>query len=841
MNKTEGGINMKITGKAIMSLLGVSNQRGFLRDVFRPFVTYGNDVIECWRVLRREATGLMQGREVPGRRAAVSDWAEMIRSDGEKYRRLKENLAKYQDKLTANRQRFLLLFRENQPGMPVALAQKIMRKFEAHEDSEAVLLMLLLSIYREDIPLLSFLYIDEENTEPQKQTAPAEVRLLPHMISANPVFVRRESLLLDIREKLMHKNHFVFLQGMGGIGKTETAKQYALRFTNNYDIIVFAECNSTLTALLNDNTVFTLTAPFVSERLLNAVGMTETDEEFYSRKLAALRRAVNDKTLLVLDNIDTHDPMLPDFLTGVCHVIVTTRWQSQDEYPDETLSLEGIYTPEECKQIFSKYYGRDVQDDPFVEQMISYFSCHTLALELTAKQMKVSGLSSEEMWEIIQNQEEAELEEEFLLPNKDRRARSMAAHIQHIFNVSALSETERYILSCMSLMPKSGLMKKYVRSFCGLKSYKELNRLVQRSWLRELNDIISMHTLIRETVQITCKPTLWSCFSFIERMMLELSTASCYYGKSDVKTMIYGIASNLYEAFPEPEPETSSFYDWAESIYSLCSQPMKARSIAQKMYRFYLEQVGDSDFRTTRMLCRWGSEERMCNQPEEARRLLERARLLMLQYPNKDEQQMMYLSDADQILAYLYLELYERNKQDVFLKYARQCGKELVDIRTSLPLMSDPKNRSTFSGYLILAKTAIRQRRLHEAEAYIRSAETICQQYSNPFRQYTLDHVKAELAAAQGNDRAAIEYLEEAFACREQYFASGPADDSALSYIQMKLLLGRLCERTGNPARALSIFRELQESLRTLPFFRSEYAELEARIAELEKQLSEET
>ncbi len=115
---------MEITGKAIMSLLGTTNQRGFLRDVFRPFVTYGEDVIERWRVLRQETTGLMQGREVPGRRGAVSDWAKMMRDHQEKYKSLKENIAKYQDKLQANRQKFLLLFKEDQPSMPVAFAKK---------------------------------------------------------------------------------------------------------------------------------------------------------------------------------------------------------------------------------------------------------------------------------------------------------------------------------------------------------------------------------------------------------------------------------------------------------------------------------------------------------------------------------------------------------------------------------------------------------------------------------------------------------------------------------------------------------------------------------------------
>ena len=45
----------------------------------------------------------------------------------------------------------------------------------------------------------------------------------------------------------------------------------------------------------------------------------------------------------------------------------------------------------------------------------------------------------------------------------------------------------------------------------GCKSYNALNDLIRHSWLRELDGTVTMHTLIKETVQITCQPTMQSC------------------------------------------------------------------------------------------------------------------------------------------------------------------------------------------------------------------------------------------------------------------------------------------------------------------------------------------
>lgn len=145
---------------------------------------------------------------------------------------------------------------------------------------------------------------------------------------------------------------------------------------------------------------------------------------------------MNERTLLILDNVDAEDEKLSDFLTGICHVIITTRWHSQLIYPEETLSLDVKTDLKHSCEIFSAYYGKDTHDDPFVEKIISFFSGHILALELIAKQMKVSCLSPDEMWNVLQERNEIELEEGFLLPNKSRQTLNMVAHVGELSHIS---------------------------------------------------------------------------------------------------------------------------------------------------------------------------------------------------------------------------------------------------------------------------------------------------------------------------------------------------------------------------------------------------------------------
>lgn len=45
-------------------------------------------------------------------------------------------------------------------------------------------------------------------------------------------------------------------------------------------------------------------------------------------------------------------------------------------------------------------------------------------------------------------------------------------------------------------------MSQVLRKCCGLKGYNEVNNLISHSWIREFDGILSIHTLVKETIQI---------------------------------------------------------------------------------------------------------------------------------------------------------------------------------------------------------------------------------------------------------------------------------------------------------------------------------------------------
>lgn len=143
----------------------------------------------------------------------------------------------------------------------------------------------------------------------------------------NKNFTGREELLVELRERVTGQMTAVLahaLHGMGGVGKTHLAVEYAYRYLSDYDVIWWIPSDqiplvrSSLAALaprlgLKD------VVPGRVEDAVNAV-------------LEALRRGDPYKRwLLIFDNADQPEEIRDLLPTGPGHVIVTSRnhrWQS---------------------------------------------------------------------------------------------------------------------------------------------------------------------------------------------------------------------------------------------------------------------------------------------------------------------------------------------------------------------------------------------------------------------------------------------------------------------------------------------------------------------------------
>src|SRR5260370_608874 len=140
----------------------------------------------------------------------------------------------------------------------------------------------------------------------------------------NPFFTGREALLEYLHDHLSKTKAAALTQtqainGLGGIGKTQAAVEYAYRCRDEYHSVIW------IRAATRD----TLITDFVG--IANRLQLSEKDEQDQMITVAAVKRWLTEHQdwLLILDNADNLD-VIGDFLpTGDSgHVLITTRAQA---------------------------------------------------------------------------------------------------------------------------------------------------------------------------------------------------------------------------------------------------------------------------------------------------------------------------------------------------------------------------------------------------------------------------------------------------------------------------------------------------------------------------------
>jgi len=135
----------------------------------------------------------------------------------------------------------------------------------------------------------------------------------------NALFTGRETTLDHIHALFHHRGtHVVALTGLGGMGKTQTAIEYAHRFRSDYDTVIWLQAEDS-TTLTTDCT-----------RLLRQLHLLKGDEQQQGQSIEIMQHwlARQRNLLLILDNLEDGgllQQLLPSFLTG--HVLLTTRTQ----------------------------------------------------------------------------------------------------------------------------------------------------------------------------------------------------------------------------------------------------------------------------------------------------------------------------------------------------------------------------------------------------------------------------------------------------------------------------------------------------------------------------------
>ncbi|MFD1544578.1 FxSxx-COOH system tetratricopeptide repeat protein [Nonomuraea guangzhouensis] len=221
----------------------------------------------------------------------------------------------------------------------------------------------------------------------------------------NKHFTGREILLEQLRESLATAATATAvvplpqtLQGLGGVGKTQLAIEYAWRYRGHYDLVWWVPADQTM---LVPSVLAALT-----EDLKLAPASTAGIEEAAASVREALQRGEPvDRWLLIFDNADEPEE-IKEFIPqgGPGHVLITsrnTRWSGVAD----TVSVD-VFSTSESVAFLRKRLQRDVAQTE-AEHLASELGDLPLALEQAAALQVQTGMSTDEYVELLAKQTRA--------------------------------------------------------------------------------------------------------------------------------------------------------------------------------------------------------------------------------------------------------------------------------------------------------------------------------------------------------------------------------------------------------------------------------------------------
>jgi tetratricopeptide (TPR) repeat protein len=217
----------------------------------------------------------------------------------------------------------------------------------------------------------------------------------------NPNFSGRDKDLRELRDELRTRRMTVFqpltLHGLGGVGKTQVALEYAHRFRADYDIIWWMECGQSqyVDASLAD----------LGQQLREQFGVSVPEEggvtEVCQQVLRTLSDGLPDKRwLLIYDNAENVAELKPLLPGGGGHVLITSqsmKWQDVGTY----LEVDKFLPEESVSHLRRRLFSLTEADAGRLARVLHDIP---LAVAAAGALLAVTGMSVDEYLERLERQ-----------------------------------------------------------------------------------------------------------------------------------------------------------------------------------------------------------------------------------------------------------------------------------------------------------------------------------------------------------------------------------------------------------------------------------------------------
>lgn len=621
------------------------------------------------------------------------------------------------------------------------------------------------------------------------------------------VFCGRDDTLKEIHQSFLGGERMLFLYGIGGIGKTQIAKQYVKQYRDEYDTVVFATYSGSLRDMVVSDAPFCL-EPAMS-RFTMSDGTLEPDDAFFERKLDKIRKITDEKTLIVIDNFDVEqDEYLGKLLEGNYRLLITTRCDYSKFYP--TVKIDSISSMESLKEIFMHNYdGYDVsEDDPGLDELIELVNRHTYTVELLAQHMENSGQTAEEMVAVLKKEGISSLTEE--VKGADMKTATAYENLLKMFRLFTLTEEEKSILMYLSLMPIDGINVRSFREWAQLDSTKLIKGLENKSWLIKNAEGIALHPVIRDVICHEIPVTYENCGEFLRRFTDAIEDKKMWLARQTDKKRYALIGKNIAEKFPKINKDNEDFYYFYQCLLSFSVDREAAIVLADRLYRYQLEACGEISFKTGRAAfkCGWIHTVNIyCGEHiDEAIAWLEQADNIFNQVTMTTTDEISRHTMTKNNLAKMYLAKYEQTGDEALYRKAKETVLETIRYTSEKFSFGDYHYAKIGGARMQYAEILLAGNEYQEGlEALEQAIELLMEVYGTEDNSdMTLAFFyKAQLLFKLKKEAEAIGYAKKSAALYEEYFGNAHP-----RIHDLYLLIGDCLTNLDEPAKAQEYYHK---------------------------------